>query len=173
MRITCPIVTSESDINAVATLGHEIWSEHYTPLIGAEQVAYMLDKFQSAAVISKQIAEGYTYRSVFVDGRMAGYCGVVPEAQGKLFLSKLYVHKDFRAKGVGKILFTQAVAPFAQKEAITVRLTVNKYNAGSIAAYKKLGFTVARELVTDIGNGYIMDDYEMTRSVSQGEFQTD
>ena len=40
-------------------------------------------------------------------------------------------------------------------------LTVNKGNKNAIAAYLKLGFRKLGELVTDIGNGYIMDDDTM------------
>ena len=36
---------------------------------------------------------------------------------------------------------------------------MNKYNANSIAVYEKLGFKRIGEGVTDIGNGYVMDDF--------------
>jgi len=38
-----------------------------------------------------------------------------------------------------------------------IRLTVNKHIA--IAAYERAGFTRSGEVVTDIGGGYVMDDY--------------
>ena len=40
-----------------------------------------------------------------------------------------------------------------------VYLTVNKHNYHAIDVYKKTGFVIAKEAVTDIGNGYVMDDY--------------
>ena len=43
-----------------------------------------------------------------------------------------------------------------------VYLTVNKHNDHAIDVYKKKGFTVTDEVVTDIGGGYVMDDYIMT-----------
>ena len=46
-----------------------------------------------------------------------------------------------------------------------IYLTVNKYNSGSIEVYKKLGFTVADQVVTDIGGGYVMDDYIMEKAL--------
>ena len=39
---------------------------------------------------------------------------------------------------------------------------VNKYNKNTILAYQKLGFIQKRELVIDIGNGFVMDDFEMS-----------
>jgi hypothetical protein len=46
-------------------------------------------------------------------------------------------------------------------------LTVNKYNTSSIKAYLALGFSVTDAVVTDIGEGYSMDDYVMEKTVSQ------
>jgi ribosomal protein S18 acetylase RimI-like enzyme len=41
-----------------------------------------------------------------------------------------------------------------------VFLNVNKYNKAQFF-YNKLGFTISKEEVIDIGNNYIMDDYVM------------
>ncbi len=40
-------VRNEDQIDIVESLANEIWTEHYTPIIGKDQVKYMLDKFQS------------------------------------------------------------------------------------------------------------------------------
>ena len=40
-----------------------------------------------------------------------------------------------------------------------VWLTVNKHNDIAIRAYRGLGFELIGEGVTDIGNGFVMDDY--------------
>ena len=42
-----------------------------------------------------------------------------------------------------------------------IRLTVNKYNKNSIAAYRKWGFKIIDSVVTDIGSGFVMDDFIM------------
>ena len=46
---------SKSECNAISELANTIWKEHYTPIIGVDQVNYMLEKFQSSKVIFKQI----------------------------------------------------------------------------------------------------------------------
>ena len=48
----------------------------------------------------------------------------------------------------------------------SVYLTVNKQNHGPIAVYKKLGFQIVDSVETDIGNGFIMDDYIMEKPLS-------
>ncbi|MGB0563820.1 MAG: GNAT family N-acetyltransferase, partial [Spirulinaceae cyanobacterium] len=46
----------------IARLARSIWIAHYTPIIGAAQVDYMLAKFQSAEAIAAQVqTEGYRY----------------------------------------------------------------------------------------------------------------
>ena len=50
-------VQIKADFEIVADLAKEIWTEHYTPIIGWQQVEYMLEKFQSATEIENQIKE--------------------------------------------------------------------------------------------------------------------
>lgn len=149
--------TSE-DIRRIADLAAEIWKEHFTPIIGAEQVAYMVDKFQSERALGEQLAGGYEYYQLWLDGRMAGYTGIHPE-QEKLFLSKLYLHKDFR----GRHLATETVEflkNFARDRGMkAIWLTCNRHNSQTLAVYHHLGFRDVRTQVADIGNGFVMDDY--------------
>ena len=42
-----------------------------------------------------------------------------------------------------------------------VYLTVNKGNKRAIRAYEKSGFSITESVVTDIGHGFVMDDYIM------------
>ena len=43
----------------------------------------------------------------------------------------------------------------------TIWLTVNRRNERAIGAYRRTGFREVRAQVTDIGGGYVMDDYVM------------
>ena len=52
------IVDNIKAIAQVAKLAKEIWNEHYLPMIGSNQVLYMLDKFQSKDAIKQQIDQG-------------------------------------------------------------------------------------------------------------------
>ena len=44
-------------------------------------------------------------------------------------------------------------------------LSVNKRNAKAIAAYQKNGFGITESVVTDIGNGFVMDDFIMVNGL--------
>ena len=155
-------VASPDQIAAVAALARETWTQHYVPIIGAAQVEYMLAKFQSAEAIARQIAaEGYEY--YLAPG--AGYLALVPDpAKKSLLLSKIYVKASARGTGLGR-----ALAEFAERRCCELGcnelwLTVNRNNAGSIAFYERLGFRKTQTLVTDIGGGFVMDDWRMAKN---------
>ena len=45
-------------------------------------------------------------------------------------------------------------------------LAVNKHNTKAIAAYRRNGFTVAESVITDFGDGFVMDDYIMIKNLT-------
>jgi len=157
----CPVI-KPLEQQRLADLATEIWLEHFTPIIGRAQVEYMLEHYHSLTIISEQIAaQDYAYYLLEEQGQAQGYVGVQPK-DGALFLSKLYIHRAARGKGLGK----QAMAfvkDFAkQRDLSEIKLTVNRDNHASIAAYLKLGFVKTGEQCADIGGGYVMDDWLMS-----------
>ena len=75
----------------------------------------MVEKFQSYPVLKKAIEEeNYTYFLAYEEGAMIGFCGVKPE-KDRLFLSKLYLHKKARGKGLSSILLKRAIS-FAREQ---------------------------------------------------------
>lgn len=159
-------VSTDNQIEIVASLAREIWTEHYIPIIGKEQVDYMLDKFQSKQAISEQIRTGVLYFLMKEDNEFIGYIAVQPKSV-ELFLSKIYVKSSRRAKGYGKKA-VQFAETFAQKLGLRkIVLTVNKSNVNSIKAYEKIGFRNVGSLVQDIGNNFVMDDYKMEKTIRQ------
>ena len=154
-------VTTDVQIRTTAKLAREIWTEHFTAIIGADQVEYMLDKFQSENAIADQIQnKGYIYYLIKKGKQAIGYCAIVPE-EDTLFLSKLYILKTMRGKGIARktIGFLKTIA--FERNLGRITLTVNKNNIGPIAAYEKLGFVNTGPVVQDIGGGFVMDDYKM------------
>ncbi len=166
-RITLAAVHSEEAVQQIADMAKAIWTEHFTPIIGEAQVAYMLEKFQSKEAMRRQMTkEHYRYFRIESDGKAAGYTALVrpPEATD-LLLSKFYIQKADRGKGVGKKAFAQ-IERIAKAEGLTaIRLTVNRNNQSSIDIYLKLGFVIEGETVFDIGGGFVMDDFLMRKAV--------
>lgn len=155
-------VTNTELIQAVNELAHEIWPEHFGPIIGLRQVDYMLDKFLSPKAIAEQINSGYRYYLFSYDYTFAGFAGIRMDKDDKsLFLSKLYVHKDFRGLGISSYMFRQLILLCEKNRLTKIRLTCNRHNTESLAVYEHWGFVKAREEKTDIGGGFFMDDYVM------------
>ncbi|WP_298553500.1 GNAT family N-acetyltransferase [uncultured Algibacter sp.] len=156
--------TATLHYSLIETLADTIWREHYIPIVGKPQIDYMLDKFQSVMAIEKQVEDGFEYFSIFYNGTLVGYISIKQETNA-LFLSKIYVLSYYRGKKIGKTAmeFIEQKANIYQLK--NIRLTVNINNTNSIKAYEKIGFKNVGPLVTDIGNGFVMDDYEMVKLV--------
>jgi len=159
-------VISEEDISETAHLAHDIWTDHFIPIIGSAQVEYMLDKFQSPDAMTRQISGEYEYFLAMVDDKNVGYMAVIPDVdQSSLMISKIYVKKDVRGNGVGCRFLQHAEAICIERGFNKIWLTVNKFNRNSIAWYERMGFANVEALVQDIGKGYVMDDFKMEKLI--------
>jgi RimJ/RimL family protein N-acetyltransferase len=64
--------------------------------------------------------------------------------------------------------FLKEIIHLAEERSLTkIWLTVNKHNKGSIEAYKKMGFKITGDMITDIGCGYYMDDHVMEYEIGR------
>lgn len=154
-------IKSEEEMQKLAKLASEIWHEYWTVILSAEQIDYMVDKFQSYNAIKNQIEnDGYIYNILEDNGELVGYFGVAPK-EDYFFLSKLYIKKDFRGFGYGKLAFNKIKQIAQQYNKKIIRLTVNKHNINTIKVYEKWKFKIIEAVVTDIGSGFVMDDYIM------------
>ncbi len=160
-------VATPTDIDAVAALAHEIWNQHFTPIIGQQQVDYMLGKFQSVPAITRQIREdGYDYYLVAdEDGDVGYFTLVADEGGGTLQISKLYLKRSCRGRGIGREVLAWIEQECVARDVRELWLTVNKDNGDSIAFYQRVGFVIAEAMITDIGNGFVMDDHRMVKKV--------
>ena len=158
------IVNTVANYKLIEQLAGVIWREHYIPITGEGQVEHMLKKYQSAIAISNQVESGFQYFIIYYDKIPVGYLSI-KKKNDSLFLSKIYVLKDYRGKKIGKtaMLFIEDKAKAL--DCARVVLTVNKNNTNSILAYERFGFKNLGSVVKDIGNGYVMDDYKMEKNL--------
>ena len=151
--------STTNDFKNIAALADKVWHHTYDDLIGSAQAEYMINKFQSAEVLEKDVKEnGYEYLMALQGNILVGYCGVHPENSESVFLSKVYVDPMYQHQGIAKKMIGYYAAQYAKEGVKKIWLTVNKGNQNAISAYEKLGFHKSGELVTEIGGGYVMDD---------------
>lgn len=149
------------NINKLVALSSLIWHEYWKDFLSDAQINYMVDKFQSEHAFKHQMEfEHYTYYYIYYNRELIGYIGLALR-EDSLFLSKFYIKKEYRHKGIGTKTFEFIKDAARQQRKNKITLTVNKNNTNSINAYKKWGFEITDSVVTDIGGGFVMDDYIM------------
>lgn len=153
-------VTSEAQIKEIAEIAEPIWHETYDALGTVEIVDAMVKALQSEPAIKKQIETGGYHYYMLKDGVSAGFLGLVPENEDEkgLYLSKAYIKSEYRGKGAFSLFIEKAVTLAKEYKKEYVYLYVNKLNERAISVYKRYGFEIVGEKVTN-GDGYVMDDY--------------
>ena len=149
---------TESQVARMSALATSIVREHFDPLIGKEQNDYMLALFQSEPSIRNQMA---SYQYYFVKGQEKdiGFLSMKEEKE-YLYLSKFYLCKEKRGQGLAYEMLDFVINTAQKLSLKRIRLNVNRHNC-AVQAYRKMGFTIVKEEVNDIGHGYVMDDYVM------------
>ena len=155
------------DVERLAALAGEIWRTHYPGIISAAQIEYMLgQRYSPDAVRAELQRRDLWWDLLLVGGRMTGFASYFLTGNaGEIKLDKLYVDHDHQRRGYGAMLLDRAVTIARAYGVGTIVLAVNKHNGNAIAAYLKYGFRIAESVVKDIGDGFVMDDYVMTKDV--------
>jgi diamine N-acetyltransferase len=156
---------SERDLPAIATLAGVIWRAHYPGIISSEQIEYMLAKMYSLEAMREEIGpRSIRYERLFAGEEFVGFASHGPTERAKVFkLHKLYLHPAWHGRGLGSLLLGHCEGEVCKIGAERLMLTVNKRNAKAIAAYQRNGFAITESVVTDIGSGFVMDDYVMVK----------
>ena len=151
----------------IAALAEAIWRAHYPGIISNEQINYMLARMYDVDVMRQELENGIAYDRLMIDGELRGFASYGPTSNDdELKLHKLYVHPACQRRGYGAELLNRVESVAREHGFASVVLTVNKRNAKAIAAYRKNGFTIHESVVTDIGGGFVMDDYVMVKPLS-------
>ncbi len=168
MEIKLEKVESQGQIDTLCKIAETVWHLTYDPLLPPGQVEYMLDKFQSDHAVKAQMKEqNYRYYLVLCGGEAAGFIGFSPRYEGReeMFLSKVYLLPEYRGHGAVKAAFALVEEQAREEGLPAIRLTVNKGNGHAVEVYKHYGFEVVDKVQSDIGSGYVMDDFIMLKTL--------
>ena len=132
-------------------------------MISVEQIEYMLERMYSAEKIGQELEGGVEWELAEREGEPVGYLALVFYGTHHAELSKLYLLPEYHGLGFGQIMLTRAVEQSKRHGCAELRLRVNKFNARALRAYQRAGFQIVDELVAEIGSGFVMDDYVLTR----------
>lgn len=158
---------TDEHLPALATLAGEIWRQHYPGIILHEQIEYMLGRMYALETLREEMrTKQIRFVRLLVDGRFVGFgsFGPLPEPGG-FKLHKCYLLPEMHGRGYGSRLLQHCESEVRKLGARRLCLAVNKQNIKAVAAYRRNGFAVVESLVTDFGNGFVMDDYVMAKDV--------
>lgn len=159
-------VSTEEDVKKASIMAREIWEEAFAEIITREQSDYMLDKFLSPETISERISEGMVFEFITEREKDVGFIAYKKEGN-ILFLSKFYIMKECRGRGLARYSMRHVIREAARMGAKAVHLSVHRSNVSAISTYKHWGFVVIEDNDFDIGCGFYMNDHVMELDISR------
>jgi GNAT superfamily N-acetyltransferase len=158
---------TEADFEIIARLAETIWRSHYASMISMAQIEYMLAERYSPGKLRQYINAADCWMDLLrLANDPVGYCSCARTSiSGEMKLEQLYLLQEHRGKGLGGLMLRHVEARARGQGLNVLALQVNKRNAGSIAFYRNAGFRVREEAIFDIGNGFVMDDYVMVKTL--------
>lgn len=150
-------IATLEDIPLIQEIAEEAWRPTYGHILTEEQTLYMIPMMYASEVLQKQIE---IFSLLELEGKAIGYCAFekTSETDGKLH--KLYLRPSVKQRGAGSFIIEQISHEARLMGLSSIYLNVNKHNS-AVEFYLKKGFIKDREMILDIGNGYVMDDYVM------------
>jgi len=164
----------EQDLAAIAALADVIWRAHYPGIISAAQIEFMLGWMYSLETLREELLkQGIRFVQLRVADAMAGFAAYGPTNDQSTFkLHKLYVHPGQQGCGLGSRLLSHCEQAAAELGAERLILAVNKRNHRAIRTYERNGYFVLESVVTDIGGGFVMDDFVMAKTLTGGQIKS-
>jgi ribosomal protein S18 acetylase RimI-like enzyme len=151
----------------IELIAHATWPSAYGDILTPEQISYMLDLMYSPAAIIEQVASGqefYVLETIDMrlhEKQLVGYVShQFDYLPGTTKIHKLYALPAVQGKGYGRLMIDHVAAQARAAGQQKLRLDVN-YKNRALGFYEKLGFQKTERCNTDIGNGYLMEDWVM------------
>jgi GNAT superfamily N-acetyltransferase len=161
------VCATESDLPALAELAGMIWRACYPGIISPEQIEYMLARMYAPETLRNEIrSQGIRFYRLLLGERFTGFASLGPaDTTNVMKLHKLYLAPDLHGRGLGSLLLRHCETEARGAGARRLILAVNKRNTLALAAYQRNGFVVVESMVTDIGSGFVMDDFVMAKEL--------
>jgi GNAT superfamily N-acetyltransferase len=155
-----------ADVSSILAIAEQTWWPTYEPLLGKEQVEYMLSTIYAKDKIAGQLSsKAQTFLLLTENEQPVAFAAYSPrEEDPEIYkLHKLYCLPVTQGKGYGKILINAVADKVTEAGKTTLDLNVNRYNNAK-SFYEKMGFEVIYEEDIPIGP-YWMNDYVMRKEL--------
>jgi GNAT superfamily N-acetyltransferase len=161
------VPATEEHLPALAELAGVIWRQHYPGIISSAQIEYMLAKMYALATLREELcSKGIRFERLLIAGRFIGFASYGPSSEpGVMKLHKCYLLPELHGCGYGSRMLQHCGRAARALGARRLILAVNKQNHKAITAYRRNGFTVVESIITDFGDGFVMDDFIMAKNL--------
>lgn len=145
-----------TDCENISKLSNTIWHECYEEMLSYDQRIYMLGKFLNPSSIQKQMDNDILFYIILLEKEIAGYFAYKIH-DDHIYLHKLYSIASFQKKGIMSFVMNHL-----EEYKKDIKLNTCKTNK-TLQIYLYKGFEITSEEKHDIGSGYFMDDYNLTK----------
>lgn len=156
---------SFNDIKYIQQIAAETWPVAYKNILNQEQLDYMLGLFYSAPSLEQQLKDNHHFFLAIKEANAVGFASFNNIEADVYKLQKLYVLPSVQGSGAGKELLKTVETVAYSMGGKYLQLNVNRKNKAK-DFYEKNGYTVIAEKDIDIGNGFWMNDYIMSKAIS-------
>ena len=157
-------IKTKSEIECLVELIREIWPEVFIPIIGEEQVDYMLVHYQGEAVIAAEIENGIRYFFIEDSDMLIGYFAYSLE-EDNLAISKIYLKKSLRGFGLSSKVFSYLEEVAQENNKGKLSLRVNRSNKQAVEVYLRQGFEIVKIVDQPFGEKFFLNDYCMEKKI--------
>jgi GNAT superfamily N-acetyltransferase len=154
---------SEEDLWQVRELAFQIFPVTYQDIVDPRQIDYMMDLIYSPESLVAQWDSGQNFLIIYSEEIPVGFASYTRlNEEGDFKLNKIYLENNLQGKGLGKWLLNVVISRVKSEGGRALQLNVNRHNKAR-NFYEKMGFSLLKEDLIDIGSGYFMDDYVMEK----------
>ncbi len=156
------------DAPALRQMAESIWWDVYPTILADDQIQYMLNwMYDERQLVYEMGPGGMSYHWILAGDLRSGYAAVEPgPGPAERHLHKFYLDREHRGRGLGSTALQLLLQRAREDAAALVSLRVNRQNASARRCYERNGFAIERTVVTEIGAGYVMDDFWMVCSLN-------
>ena len=158
---------TDENFIAIRAIAKEVWPIAYGAILSQEQSDYMMEMMYSIPSLQNQANDkGHRFILATENEITVGFAAYEfnYNKKPKTKIHKIYILPNQQGKGIGKDLIDFIENKAKERHQKALILNVNKNNI-AIRFYERIGFSISLEEVIDIGNGYVMDDYVMEKSI--------